>query len=464
MATAKVDVIELIDRHRVTGFQISVLILCMLVAALDGFDTQAIGYTAPAIAAHIHLPMPQFGQVGSAGLLGAAIGALSFGPLADLFGRKWFMIIAMIVFAVFSYLTATSGTLNELLAYRFCAGLGLGGVTPAFLAMGAELAPKRLRSVFVTVLFASFPFGGLIGSLIASWVIPAFGWQSLFYIGAVAPLVIAGILAVYLPESIRFLLARNIGHAEVRRTLERIMPGEVPADAELTAPPDPAREGVPVTHLFTEGRAVPTLLLWVPFFMVFMVLVTVTFWTPAVLNSVGFSLSSAALIIGLNNLGSAIASALSGWLVHRGGAFLVLIPGFILGGLSLAWFGQATSSVLMLATASFLAGFFVGGTGTGLIAVAAGMYPTSIRSTGIGWAMGMGRVGQVFGPVLAGLLVAAGYKVGGIFYAAAVPCLIGALFLLFLKLARPVMEADAGAPANGAADPARPDPKAASIA
>jgi AAHS family 4-hydroxybenzoate transporter-like MFS transporter len=192
-----------------------------------------------------------------------------------------------------------------------------------------------------------------------------------------------------------------------------------------------------------EGRAIPTLLLWVPFFMVFMILVTVTFWTPAVLNSVGFSLSAAALIIGLNNIGSVIASATSGWAVHRAGAFRVLIPGFILGGLSLAWFGQATSSIATLSIASFLAGFFVGGTGTGLIAVAAGMYPTSIRSTGIGWAMGMGRVGQVFGPVLIGVLVGLGYKVGGIFYAAAVPCFIGALFLVFLYFARPVMEADA---------------------
>src|ERR1700757_2669803 len=133
MAATKVDVIALIDRHRVTPFQIGVLILCMLVAALDGFDTQAIGYTAPAIAAVIHLPMPQFGQVGSAGLVGAAIGALSFGPFADLLGRKWFMIIAVLVFAVFSYLTATSTSLNQLLAYRLCPGLGLGGVTPAFL-------------------------------------------------------------------------------------------------------------------------------------------------------------------------------------------------------------------------------------------------------------------------------------------------------------------------------------------
>ena len=443
MAAAKVDVIDLIDRHSVSGFQIGVLILCMLVAALDGFDTQAIGYTAPAIAAVIHLPMPQFGQVGSAGLVGAAIGALSFGPFADLFGRKWFMIIAIIVFAIFSYMTAQSTSLSELLTYRFCAGLGLGGATPAFLAMGAELAPKRLRDVFVTVLFASFPAGGLVGSLTSAWVIPAFGWQSVFYIGAVAPIVIAIILAIWLPESVRFLLARNIRQDEVRRTLERIMPGEVPAGAELIAPPDPARQGAPVKHLFTEGRTIPTLLLGVPFFMVFMVLVTVTFWTPAVLHSVGFSLSGAALIVGLNNLGSVIASAMSGWLVHRFGAFKILIPSFVIGGLCLAWFGQATTSVVTLGVASFLAGFFVGGTGTGLIAVAAGMYPTSIRSTGIGWGMGMGRVGQFFGPFLTGLLVGLGYQVGGIFYAAAVPCFIGALFLIFLYLARPKMEADA---------------------
>jgi MFS transporter, AAHS family, 4-hydroxybenzoate transporter len=448
-SAAKVDALDLIDRHPVTKFQIGVLILCMLVAALDGFDTQAIGYTAPAIAHQIGLPMPQFGQVGSAGLLGAALGALSFGPLADVFGRKWFLIGAMIVFAIFSYLTSQSTSLDELLAYRFFAGLGLGGVTPAFLAMGAELAPKRLRDVFVTVLFASFPGGGLIGSLTSAWVIPAFGWQTVFYIGAVAPLVIAAILIIWLPESIRFLLARGIRQDEVRRTLEKIMPGEVPP-GELVAPPDPARTGVPVSHLFKEGRALPTVLLWVPFFMVFMVLVTVTFWTPAVLNSVGFSLSAAALIVGLNNLGSVIASAMSGWLVHRAGAFRVLIPGFLIGGLCLAWFGQATSSMATLGAASFLAGFFVGGTGTGLIAVAAGMYPTAIRSTGIGWAMGTGRVGQFFGPFLTGIRVGLGYKVGGIFYAAAVPCFIGAAFLVFLFFARPVMEADA----EGAVAPA----------
>jgi AAHS family 4-hydroxybenzoate transporter-like MFS transporter len=449
VSKTKVDVIELIDSHPVVGFQIGVLILCMLVAALDGFDTQAIGYTAPAIAGVLKLPMAQFGQVGSAGLLGAAIGALSFGPFADVFGRKWFMIVAIVVFAIFSLMTAHSASLQELLAYRFLAGLGLGGATPAFLAMGAELAPKRLRDVFVTVLFASFPAGGLIGSLTSAWLIPAFGWRSVFYVGAVAPLVIAIILVIWLPESVRFLIARNRRPDEVRRTLERIMPGEIPADAEFLATADPARQGAPVGQLFTEGRALPTVLLWVPFFMAFMILLTVTFWTPAVLHSVGFSLSAAALIVGLNNFGSVCASAMSGWLVHRFGAYRVLVPAFIVGGLCLAWFGQATSSVATLAAASFFAGFFVGGTGTGLIAVAAGMYPTSIRSTGIGWAMGMGRVGQFVGPSLTGVLVGLGWTVGGIFYAAAIPCFIGALFLLLLMVRRPTMEPDvpaAGAP------------------
>jgi MFS transporter, AAHS family, 4-hydroxybenzoate transporter len=432
--TAKgIDVLEFIDGHPVSRYQIGVLILCMLVAALDGFDTQAIGYTAPAIAEVLKLPMSQFGQIGTAGLIGAATGALLFGPMADWLGRKSFMIIAVVVFGVFSLMTAHATSLEELLAYRVLAGLGLGGATPAFLAMGAELAPRRLRDVFVTVLFASFPGGGLIGSLTSAWVIPTFGWRSVFYIGTAAPLLVAVILAIWMPESIRFLLARNIRHDEVRRTLERIAPGQIPPDARLIATAQDQASRVPVIELFRHGRAVPTLLLWVPFFMVFMILVTVTFWTPAVLRSVGFSLSAAALIVGFNNVGSICASALSGLLVNRFGAFRILVPGFVLGGLSLAWFGQATSSVTTLSVASLLAGFFVGGTGTGLIAVAAGMYPTAIRSTGIGWAMGMGRVGQIFGPMLIGVLVGLGFTVVGLFYAAAVPCLIGAVFLLLLK-------------------------------
>jgi len=432
---AVINVSEVIDRHPITKYQIGVLVLCMLVALLDGYDTQAIGYTAPAVAQALHLPREAFGPVFSAGLLGAALGALSFGPLADRWGRKRFMVAATVIFAVFSLLTAQISSLPELLLCRFCAGLGLGGATPSFLALGGEFAPVSKRGVFVTIAFAAFPFGGLIGALTSSYVIPNFGWQVVFYIGGVAPLLIAVMLALWLPESLRFMIARNIRLDEVRATLLRIAPDEIRPDAELVAAPEREREGVPVRHLFTEGRAARTVLLWVAFFMCFMVLVTVTAWTPTVLRSVGFSISAGALIIALNNAGSVCASALLGFLVERFGPYKTLLPGFIVGGLCPGAFGQATSSVAMLAAASTLAGFFVGGTGTGLIALAAELYPTTVRSTGIGWGMGMGRLGQVFGPLGTGLLVGWGVGVGGVFYAAAIPCFIGALFILLFKYA-----------------------------
>ena len=215
--------------------------------------------------------------------------------------------------------------------------------------------------------------------------------------------------------------------------LDRIAPGEVPADAVLVAAPEPERQGMPIKHLFTEGRTAKTLMLWVAFFVVFMVLVTVTAWTPTVLHAAGFSISAGALIIALNNAGSVCASAISGFLVDRFGPYRTLVPGFILGGLCLAVFGQATSSVTTLAVASTFAGFCLGGTGTGLIALAAGIYPTTVRSTGIGWSMGMGRIGQICGPLGAGVLVGWGAGAGGVFYAAAVPCFIGALFVALLK-------------------------------
>jgi MFS transporter, AAHS family, 4-hydroxybenzoate transporter len=430
-----VNVNETIDQHPVTAYQIGVLVLCMLVALLDGYDTQAIGYTAPAIAQALNLPKEAFGPIFSAALVGAALGALSFGPLADRFGRKRFMVTAVILFGVFSLLTAQVKTLPELLICRFCTGLGLGGAVPSFLALGGEFAPVSKRGVFVAVAFAAFPFGGLIGGLTSSYVIPHLGWQFVFYIGAVVPILFGIILIVWLPESLRFLIARGIRLDEVRATLARIAPGKIPADAELVTAPEPAREGVPVKHLFTERRAAKTVMLWVAFFVVFMVLVTVTAWTPTVLRSVGFSISAGALIIALNNAGSVCASAISGFLVDRFGPYKTLVPGFILGGLCLAAFGQATSSIVTLAAASTLAGFFVGGTGTGLIALAAGIYPTTVRSTGIGWAMGMGRFGQIFGPLGTGVLVGWGVGVGGIFYAAALPCFVGAVFVALMKLA-----------------------------
>jgi AAHS family 4-hydroxybenzoate transporter-like MFS transporter len=428
-----VDVPALIDRGPVSGFQIRVVILCALVCLLDGYDTQSIGYTAPLIAQAVNAPMSAFGPVFSAGLLGAAIGALTFGSLADRAGRKWPLIVATLVFAAFTLLTMTSRTLGELLAFRFLAGLGLGGATPAFIAIAAEYAPARRRRTMVTVMYAAFPLGGLIGGIASATLIPLLGWPSIYWLGGIAPIVLAVVLMRALPESLRFLLARGKRPEEVRRIVGLIAPDAVGPHQVLTAGVEQGSHGLPVRHLFGDGRASQTLLLWGGFFMVFMVLVTVTAWTPTVLRSAGLSLSAASLIIASNNLGSVGGNALAGWLADRFASAKILIPGCLIGALCLALFGRLAWSVELLAADSALAGFFVGGSSAGMIALAAIIYPTFMRSTGVGWAMGLGRCGQIFGPLGLGALVGWGWNVEWIFYAAAVPCVVAAVFVSLLS-------------------------------
>lgn len=434
VATSVVNVGLVIDRAGIGMFQIAVFALCAIAAALDGYDTQVIGYTAPLVLAHVGAPMSALGPIFSAGVVGATCGAFLFGPLADRFGRKWLLVCACWVFAAFTLATPYVTSVGQLLALRFLAGLGLGGATPSFLALGAEYAPARRRSLVVTALFAAFPFGGFIGGLASSFLIPSFGWQAIFVAGGVAPLLIGGIVAIWLPESLRHLLAQGGSQQAARRILGRIAGSPVASDALLVV-----GEGVPsqrhrVAQLFTDGRAARTIFLWVPFFMGFMVLLTVTAWTPAVLRAGGVPLAAAALVIAANNLGSVVGTALCGHLIDRVGPFRSLIPGFMFGAAALAMFGGAAGSLAWLTAASAIAGFMVGGASSGMIALAALLYPTVIRSTGIGWGMGMGRLGQIIGPLALGALVARQVTLPMLFVAAATPCLIAAAALLALRV------------------------------
>ena len=336
MAGRFLDVADLIDNSRIGVLQWRVFIACAIVAALDGFDTQSIGYTAPMVAAVVKAPMSSFGAIFSAGLVGATVGALCFGPLADRFGRKWLLVAACLLFSIFTALTIRVTSLHELLALRFLAGLGLGGATPSFLAMGAEYAPKRLRAFIVTSLFAAFPFGGFIGGLLASYLIPSYGWQSIFMIGGVTPLVLVIFVARFLPELLRFLLATNTSPAAITRIVGQIVPDVDLTDAQFVSTETRHARGSRVIGLFQEGRAARTVILWIPFFMGFMILLSITAWTPSLLKSAAIPLSDAVLVIAGNNLGSVVGTSLSGYLVGRFGPSHTLVPGFILGAISLA--------------------------------------------------------------------------------------------------------------------------------
>jgi AAHS family 4-hydroxybenzoate transporter-like MFS transporter len=373
------------------------------------------------------------------------IGALTFGPLGDRFGRKRCLIAAVILFGICTILTASVTSYGGLLAVRFAAGIGLGGATPCFIALASEYAPQRRRAMIASLIWAGFPLGGTVGGFLNAYIVARYGWPTIFLVGGVLPLLVAGALLIWLPESIRYLLAEDRDPEQARAIARRIVPA-APRNVRVVA--DEERlVGVPLKHLFSEGRAGATLLLWVPFIMAFATLATVVVWTPTLLRANGIAPSQAAVALGFHGIGALIGMASAGRLMERFGTLAVLVPAFVLGTIATGALGFAATSVISTSVILGLIGVFVGMGASGAIALASLTYPTAIRSTGVGWAMGMGRFGQVIAPLLTSLMLASGFGPAKIFLVAAVAPLIAAVFIALLKwqTARPALGATAAA-------------------
>ena len=198
----RIDVSAIIDRSRLSPLQRLAILLCAMVAILDGFDTQAIAFVAPVIARELGIESAVFGPVFGAGLLGLAVGALIFGPAADRFGRKPIIIVSTFVFGAFALLTSLSSSLSGLMLYRFLTGLGLGGAMPNIIALTSEYSPSRKRATLVTLMFCGFPLGAVLGGLVSAHLIAAYGWHAVFYMGGILPLVLLPFLWLGLPESV----------------------------------------------------------------------------------------------------------------------------------------------------------------------------------------------------------------------------------------------------------------------
>ena len=426
MAGRAFDVSQLIDTRPFGALQVRIVVLCTFVALLDGMDLQSIGLAAAGIAADLHIPLPSLRVVFSAALAGLALGAFGFGLLADRIGRKAVLVGATGCFGIFTIATALAPSFAMLVAFRFLAGLGLGGAMPSFISLTSEYSPRRLRAVIVALLWAGFPLGGFLGGLLASWIIPAFGWQSVFWVGGVLPLFVCAALVAALPESIGFLVSSSAPAQQIASLLRRIFPADsIPADAAFVLNEEQAR-GVPVAQLFAMGRAAGTILLWISFFIAFMMLVTNSAWAPILFKREGLGIRDASFAMSIFNLGSVIATLFAGWLIARAGAAIILPLVMIGSAVSMALVGYAAHSVAMVILLQGLFGVFMGGGSSGLIALAAIYYPTAIRSTGVGWAMGMGRIGSFTGPLVVGSLVGAGLSTAGIFVAIALPALLAA--------------------------------------
>ncbi len=408
----KSSVIDIIDRHSLGAFQVWTVALCGLVLVLDGFDAMVINYTAPSIADTMHVAVSHFGTIFSSSLIGLMIAAMASGPVADRWGRKWPVIVSVFSFSVFSLLTAHVTSFNALWALRFATGLGLGGAMPNVVALASEYVPRRLLPIVVPIVFVGMPLGGSLAGFVSAAMIPKWGWPSMFYVGGALPLVISILLIALLPESIRFLAVKGKAPETMRRIMARIAPEIVAADMNLSAPADEKHAGVPVKHLFTEGRAVGTILLWIPYFMNLLLIYFIGSWLPALLRSEGMGVSVASNTAALISFGGMFACIAEGYLIKWRGAGATLVVEYVLAGAFLAALARLTVSFHMLQLLAFGVGFMIIGSQGGLNALAANFYPTAVRSTGVGWALGVGRIGSIVGPLLGGMFLAMGWKPG----------------------------------------------------
>jgi MFS transporter, AAHS family, 4-hydroxybenzoate transporter len=428
METGSLHSIPAIDKARLGSYQIAILTICALIAMIDGFDTQSIALVAPDIARAWGLPIASFGPVFGIGLFGAMIGGLIAGGVSDRFGRKPSLLISMLVFGAGSLAMPFVVSMKELLIIRLITGLGLGGAMPSFMALASEFTPRRIRATLISAMFCGFPFGASIGAAASTWALAAYGWRSIFVVGGVIPLILLPIVALVVPESLRFLQERG-KVATVARIMRRLgLPGEKPFEGLGLPGGEPGKRLFGA--LFTQGRMAGTLLLWVTFFLSLLLSYFLVNWIPSVTKQAGLMTEGAVGAVAVLNIGGIIGCICISWFVERVGPYQVIGLGYGIGAVAIATIGSAGSSLVAAFISVFIAGFFSIGAQMCVVALAAVYYPLEIRGTGIGWTMGVGRVGAVVGPVVGGLLIGAGVSSQGLFIVAALPSLLAGVAIL----------------------------------
>ncbi|MFF0816330.1 MFS transporter [Rhodococcus sp. NPDC003318] len=458
--TREVNISHLIDTAPVSALQKRAIALCLALAILDGMDAQLIGFAIPALSADWGLSKASFGLLLALSSGAMVVGSLLFGPVADRWGRRRVILLCTVVFSVFTLASAFAPSMGVLIVLRVLAGIGLGGVTPNLIALTSEYSPARSRSTLVTIVVAGMSLGGFLGGLAAAQLIPAYGWESIFLAGGVLPLVVTAFAWKWLPESGKFLAARG-DHEGVARIFSAIAPGEDLTGSVRFTQDSVAVTKSPVRELFAEGRGVDTVLLWVVFVVNFLVIYFLFGWMPSLFSQAGQSASNAILAAALFNLGG-MAGALSvGRITDKvaaawgrtGGsraAYAVVMGGYTIGALFIGAVAMSLGSSTLLLITICIVGFGISGSSAGIIAIAASIYPVAARSTGIGWAMGIGRIGSIVGPTVGAALIAAGMDARTIFLLMVLPTALAVLTLgvLFVRerlRARSVAGADTGA-------------------
>ena len=418
------DVNALIDGARFNTFHWRVMFWCALLLIFDGYDLFIYGVVLPVLMKEWGLSPLQAGALGSYALFGMMFGALFFGPLADRIGRKKGIAICFVLFSGFTVLNGLTTSPLQFGICRFMAGLGIGGLMPNVVALMNEYAPKRLRSTLVAIMFSGYSVGGMLSASLGIYLLPRFGWQMMFF-AALVPLLSLPLIIRSLPESISFLLRKGRTD-EVRRLLSKVAPAAVIGaddDLQLHEPPS---QGTPVLALFRDGRALRSLMLWVAFFCCLLMVYALSSWLPKLMANAGYSLGSSLSFLLALNIGAVIGAIGGGVLGDRLNLPRVVAVFFVTAAVSITLLGFNSPTLLLYGLIG-LAGATTIGTQILLYACAAQFYGTAIRSTGLGWASGVGRNGAIVGPLLGGALLAVELPLHLNFMAFAIPGAVAAL-------------------------------------
>ncbi|MBO4968646.1 MAG: MFS transporter [Pseudomonas sp.] len=425
------DVQSFINAQPLSRYQWRVVILCFLIVFLDGLDTAAMGFIAPALSQDWGIDRASLGPVMSAALIGMVFGALGSGPLADRFGRKVVLVSAVLVFGGFSLASAYASNVDQLLVLRFLTGLGLGAGMPNATTLLSEYTPERQKSLLVTSMFCGFNLGMAGGGFVSAKLIPMYGWHSLLLIGGVLPLILAVVLLFWLPESARYLVVRNRSVERIRKTLAPIDPAQVAQASSFSVPEQNTVKARNVFAVIFSGTySTGTLLLWLTYFMGLVIVYLLTSWLPTLMRDSGASMEQAAFIGALFQFGGVLSAVGVGWAMDRFNPHKVIGIFYLLAGVFAYAVGQSLGNITVLATLVLVAGMCVNGAQSAMPSLAARFYPTQGRATGVSWMLGIGRFGAILGAWMGATLLGLGWNFEQLLTALVIPAALATTAVL----------------------------------
>jgi len=422
------------DELKFNRFHGLLLTLAGLTLIFDGYDSQIIAYVMPQILKEWHLSPVKVGSIASYGFVGLMIGAAGFGMIADRIGRKATLVLALLMFSVFSGVAYWAPNFTVFCLFRFLAGLGMGGAMPLTITLVSEFAPARIRGKAVTAMFGGFTFGWAVAALVAMIFIPLFGWRVVLLFGFL-PVLFLPVLKWLLPESVRFLAGKG-RYDEAIGELRRVEKGAGVAPIEWTTesfaiPSAPAGGGI--GQLFTSKLAAMTILVWLTYFFNLLIVHGLSIWLPSLLVKAGFSIVRSYSYGLIQAMGASVGGLFLGLLMDRFGRKSALVMTYLLGGIAVWLFGVVSNNIALY-IAGAATGVFIIGAQIAQHVVSGEIYPTHVRSTGVGWALTVGRFGSIVGPLLGGVLQMAGLSFSQYFIVFAIPCFICMVLVMFYRV------------------------------